>query len=179
MTRPIIRVVRAATGAALVLVAIAALWPTRWGGRTTLVIVSGHSMEPTYHTGDLLYAWQGRPEPGDIAVYKVPAGEPGAGGRVVHRLVERLDDGQLVFRGDHNSSNDPWHPSDQHVTGIVRWHVPWVGRIVVWLLSPWPWLAVGLLIVAYVLWPGREPAGDKWPAPDASARVETDTPAPV
>ena len=43
-------------------------WPTSLGGCTTLTIVSGHSMEPTYYTNDIVVSRCGSPEVGDIAV---------------------------------------------------------------------------------------------------------------
>ena len=48
------------------------LWPTSLGGCTTLTIVSGHSMEPTYYTGDLVVSRCGDYQVGDIVVYNPP-----------------------------------------------------------------------------------------------------------
>jgi len=52
------------------------LWPSRFGGSTRLVIVSGESMEPTYDLGDIVVARDGmQADVGDIVVFAVPEGE--------------------------------------------------------------------------------------------------------
>ena len=48
------------------------LWPTSLGGCTTLTIVSGHSMEPTYYTGDLVVSRCGDVGVGDVITYRPP-----------------------------------------------------------------------------------------------------------
>ena len=63
-------------------------WPSMLGGSTDYTVVSGHSMDPTYRTGDMLVVK--KPEvykKGQIVVYQVPQGEPGEGLFVVHRIV--------------------------------------------------------------------------------------------
>ena len=57
--------------ALLVILAIL-VWPTSLGGCTTMTVVSGHSMEPTFHTGDLVVARCGTPAVGDIVIYQPP-----------------------------------------------------------------------------------------------------------
>ena len=49
--------------------------PNDFGGQTGYVVVSGHSMDPTYATGDLLVTRPKAIELGDIIVYKVKEGE--------------------------------------------------------------------------------------------------------
>ena len=79
-------VARVAGWILLVVMATAALVlvvPILRGEPSRLLIVSGHSMDPTFHTGDLVLAWPGSGyDVGDIAPYRVPEGEPGAGGLV-------------------------------------------------------------------------------------------------
>ena len=63
------------------------LWPARFGGAASFVVVRGHSMEPTYALGDLVYVRSADDyRPGEIVVYRVPDGQPGAGIFIVHRL---------------------------------------------------------------------------------------------
>lgn len=91
---------------ALVVALIIAVFPARFGGRAHLVIVQGSSMEPTYHAGDVLFAWGGPDiEPGKIAIYRVPDGA-GAGKLVVHRIESIEADGQIIMRGDNRSGRD-------------------------------------------------------------------------
>ena len=73
------------------------LWPTSLGGCTTLTIVSGQSMEPTYFTGDLVVARCGAARASaDVVVYEPP--ELG-GGRIIHRLVGRRRRDRLAGAG--------------------------------------------------------------------------------
>ena len=62
------RVLRSVIVWTLVAGAAYLLWPTGLGGCTTLTIVSGHSMEPTYHTGDVVLSRCGTPQVGDVVV---------------------------------------------------------------------------------------------------------------
>src|SRR3954451_18062110 len=82
------------------------LWPARFGGGTSMVVVQGHSMEPTLHTGDLLVVReQDHYRPGDIIVFKVVS--PVAGPRlVIHRLLATDPDGRITTRGDNRASPD-------------------------------------------------------------------------
>jgi len=45
------------------------LWPTQLGGDTSIVVVSGHSMEPTFFGGDMVIARKMGPSIGDVIVY--------------------------------------------------------------------------------------------------------------
>jgi len=56
----------------LVVVLAVLLWPHQWGGRTSLTIVSGHSMDGTYSTGDLVVGRVGTAEVGDVVVFRPP-----------------------------------------------------------------------------------------------------------
>src|SRR5690554_4391391 len=90
-------------------------WPTSLGGCTTVVVVSGGSMEPTYAPGDLLLARCGDVAVGDVVVYEPPT-VPGA--RVVHRVVGG-DASGWELQGDANDWLDPWQPGQEHVLGRV------------------------------------------------------------
>src|SRR4051794_851235 len=74
------------------------VWPSSLGGCTTLTVISGPSMEPRYHTGDIVVARCGDPQVGDIVVYK-PTGVPHA--RIIHRIVGGTPAG-WTMQGDNN-----------------------------------------------------------------------------
>nr|WP_297426095.1 signal peptidase I [uncultured Actinotalea sp.] len=131
------------------------LWPTALGGCTTLTVVSGRSMEPTYVTGDLVVARCGPAEVGDVVVYE-PPGEEGA--RVIHRVVDGDATGWVV-QGDNNDFLDPWRPTADDVVGVGRWHVPGLGTVAAILLSPLTGVSVLLLALAVLVWPQREATG--------------------
>jgi signal peptidase len=151
--------------AAVWLLAFAALavlvWPTTLGGATSVTVVAGTSMEPTYHTGDAVIVRRGDdPVVGDVIVYAVPAGEAGEGRNVIHRVVGGDADHGFVTRGDNRPSDDPWHPRRDDVAGVVRLLVPQAGGLALHLLSP---PALGLVaagLFAWVAWPRRSEPGD-------------------
>ena len=109
----------------LVLLAVLAVfgylfWPLRFGGSTTVVWVSGESMEPTLSNHDLVVARNhDRYDVGDVVVYRVPGGQLAAGKMVVHRIVGGDAVNGFVTRGDNRTSNDPWLPTADDVLGEV------------------------------------------------------------
>ena len=98
-------------GWALVAVLVYLAWPAQLGGHLSLVVVSGHSMDGTYRSGDLLMVWPHADyNVGEIVVYKVPKGEPASGLRVVHRIIEKKD-GHFTSQGDNRTTPDFWRPT--------------------------------------------------------------------
>lgn len=141
-------------------------WPSTLGGCTTLTIVSGHSMEPTYHTGDLVVSRCGTPEVGDVVVYVPPGFDDG---RIIHRVVGGDERDGLTIQGDNNDFLDPWRIHGEDVLGIARLHVPGVGRVAMLLLDPWAWLSLVVAAVGVLLWPSR---------PEDPTEDDRGTPAP-
>lgn len=187
----LLRRLRAHAGDALFLVAALALgyflWPTSLGGCTTLTIVSGHSMEPTYYTGDLVISRCGDCQVGDIVVYNPP--NVGAA-RVIHRIVGGDAESGWVVQGDNNDFLDPWRPTDERVLGRAVVHVPKIGLIGSVLVSPITWVSLLLVAAALVIWPakgeepdeGREPgaeSGDAQPLGESPDGVVSTAPEPV
>lgn len=156
-----------AVTAALVGVLVWFGWPSTLGGCTTLTIVSGHSMEPTYYTGDLVVSRCGTPAAGDVVVYTPPGLERG---RIIHRVVGGDADGGWVIQGDNNDFLDPWRPHAGDVLGIARLHVPGLGRVASILLDPWAWASLLVVAAGVLLWPARpEPGGGGGEAGSAGA----------
>ncbi|KQY45990.1 S24/S26 family peptidase [Cellulomonas sp. Root137] len=133
------------------------LWPTSLGGCTTLTIVSGHSMEPTYYTGDLVVARCGAPAVGDIVVYQPP--ELG-GGRIIHRLVAGDGEAGWQAQGDNNSWIDPFTPTDADVLGIAELHVPKLGMFARVFATPYVWLSLIVIALAILVWPRNDDETD-------------------
>lgn len=159
---------RTLVGAAAAAAIVVFLWPSALGGATTLTVVVGPSMEPTYHRGDLLVVRRGDYGAGDAVVYRIPADEPGAGNLVVHRLVEQDADGTWLTQGDNRDSFDPWHPTDDDILGRSLVSVPKVGLL--WMLLSGP-LGIGLvlaLIVTAAFWPEPDDPGMADEEPGAS-----------
>lgn len=127
------------------------LWPSSLGGCTTLTIVSGHSMEPTYYTGDLVVSRCGPVEVGDVIVYSPP---DVGGARVIHRIVDGDAGDGWIVQGDNNDFLDPWTPTADDILGSSVLHLPQVGKVAAILLSPMTWLSLLVVALAVVVWPG-------------------------
>ncbi len=153
------RLLGLALSAAWVLVAVVVgyfLWPTSLGGCTTLTIVSGHSMEPTYYTGDLVVSRCGDVGVGDVITYRPPDVD---GVRVIHRIVGGTADGWIV-QGDNNDFLDPWQPTADDILGRSVLRLPQVGKVAGLILSPLTWVSLLVIALAVIVWPGRRSAAD-------------------
>lgn len=149
------------------------LWPSSLGGCTTLTIVAGRSMEPTYYTGDLVVSRCGIADVGDVIVY-TPPGVDGA--RVIHRIVDGDAEGWIV-QGDNNDFTDPWLPTQEDILGSPVLHLPGVGRFASILLSPLTWISLLVVALAVVIWPGKQPEEtDDGDEPDGLEDGVTTTP---
>ena len=162
-TRPGLgRVVRALRWAGVGIVA-AVLWPSWLGGVFGIVLVEGHSMEPTLRDGELVLTHErGSYSPGDAVVYRVPAGEFGAGALVVHRIASVDASGRFTMLGDNRVTTDQWRPRASDVRGEVVLAIPVVGRLLANHLLRWMLAATVGLASAILCWPRACPG----PMPD-------------
>src|SRR5436309_10860228 len=89
------------------------LWlalPQTLGGRADWVLVSGTSMLPHLHTGDLvLVRHRSNYHVGEVIAYRVPEGEVGAGRIVIHRIVGGSGRIGWTLQGDNRTAPDLWH----------------------------------------------------------------------
>ncbi len=93
------------------------LAPTFLHGPAAYVEVSGHSMDGTYKTGDLILTRKHDTYArGDIVVFTTDTG-----GQVVHRIIGGDGVRGYTTQGDNNPDPDPWHPTDDEVVGKA-WH---------------------------------------------------------
>lgn len=152
---------RSAAGVIFLLALAYAVLPVSLGGRTTLVVVQGNSMEPTYHSGDLVYTRTSTNHAvGDVIVYRLPAGEPGAGRLIIHRLValEPVPGGdgtRFVTQGDNRDTPDMIRPQAGDVVGTPVLNLgPWATRFL--LVLPFVSIVVLGASVVWLLWPTAE-----------------------
>jgi signal peptidase I len=99
------------------------LRPQSLGGSAAYVLVSGQSMEPRYHTGDLvLVERQASYHPGQVVAYRVPKGDPMAGAQVIHRIIGGDSTHGFVVRGANRTPPDVWRPKPGDILGakVVR-----------------------------------------------------------
>jgi signal peptidase I len=123
------------------------LRPTFLGGPTTYVMVSGISMEPSMHTGDLVIATRRDGyNRGDVVAFRVPQREPGGGAIVIHRVMGGNGEDGYITKGDNRESADLWHPLDADIKGAMLFVVPKAGTVVSFLRSP-----IGIALAAGVM----------------------------
>lgn len=137
-------------------------WPSQWGGNTTYVVVQGTSMQPGYHTGDVVIARASDDiDVGDVVVYAVPDDSTGAGKLIMHRVKSIEPDGRFVIQGDNRDTPDQFDIYAKNIVGVERVHIPKVGTTAN-LLGRW-WFLAGLvaLFALTQLWPDDDDTDDE------------------
>jgi len=135
------------------------IWPQTLGGKVAYVKVDGHSMDPTFHMGDLaLVEKQSSYSIGDPVAYRIPKGEFGAGAIVIHRLVGGDGEHGYVTKGDNRTITDEWHPRDSDVVGRVRFDIPRAGA---WLGTMTRPIYMGALVASLTVLVMLLPSGGK------------------
>lgn len=145
------------------IVVLGVVLAVQMGSHLGITIVVGNSMEPALESGDLVVT---RKQPNyaisDVIVYRIPAGEPGEGARVIHRITGGTADG-FETAGDHREGVDLWRPSVDDVVGSPVLTIPGGGLAILWLRSP---LVLGALVAAAAFWFALTlPASDLPPKP--------------
>lgn len=138
-----------ATGLPLTL-ALVAVWfalfrPLVLGGPAEYVIVAGHSMEPTFQTGDLAITQRRDAYAvGDVVAFKTSSGI------VIHRIVG--GDGLIGYqtRGDNKPAIDLWRPRANSVLGKVWFSIPGVGTALALLRQPGVLAAIAAAIAFFL-----------------------------
>lgn len=126
------------------------LAPASLGGPLSLIWVSGVSMEPTLHTGDLAVLYErGSYDVGQIVAFNIPEG-----GTVIHRVVE-TGPGGYRFRGDNRELDDPWVLDEEAIRGRQILAIPGAAQAMTSLGRP-PVMA-GLVAALVVLLRLRRP----------------------
>ncbi len=121
---------------ALMVSILATIWivfaPVQIGGQAGYIIITGNSMEPLFHTGDLVIV---RRAPiygiGTAVAYK-----NAILGRVVfHRIIDQELD-RFIFKGDNNTWTDSYKPTQAELIGELWIHLSLVGNSVLWARQP-------------------------------------------
>ena len=127
-------------------------YPNLVGGQLQMVTISGISMKPHLHSGDVvLLRKQAHYRPGDVVAYKIPNGSPGAGHMVIHRVLGRLQDGSFVTKGDNVSAPDFWRPRPGWMVGREWLTIPRVGYGFAYARTAPALAAIFALFVIYAL----------------------------
>ena len=137
------------------------LRPQSLGGPAGYVLVSGKSMLPLYHTGDLvLVERQSSYRVGDLIAYRVPKGDPMAGAQVIHRIVGGDATHGFVVQGDNRTAPDVWRPTSKDIVGAKALRIPNAVIVLQYLRSP---LLLGLLAACFVFLRVMSPDGEADP----------------
>ncbi len=130
----------------MILLLAAVLWvgfgPVQIGGPVSYVIISGNSMEPEIHQGDLVVARRAPAyELGQAVVYQHPQI-----GYVYHRVVDH--EGEVfILKGDNNDWLDSYHPSEKDILGKYWFALPGVGNLIRTLRQPVYFVSFTLIIL--------------------------------
>jgi signal peptidase I len=114
----------------LFVVGLIAAWvftlrPTYLGGPTGYIIVSGQSMEPNLHDGDLVITTRfGEYEEGDVIAFDAEGR-----GNVIHRIIGGDAETGFVTQGDNRDSPDEWRPRPSDIVGESWVHIPGAGKV--------------------------------------------------
>jgi signal peptidase I len=129
------------------------LAPTSIGGPAAYIEVSGHSMDGTYLTGDLVVTrQQDTYQAGDIVAFHA------SGGQVIHRIIGGDGTKGYTLQGDNNPNADPWHPTDSDVVGKAWIHMPQKAWVLHLPRNPmFAGITAGLLTLLVLMW-------DEWPS---------------
>ncbi len=120
----------------ILFVGLVAAWiafaPLKIGGQASYVMVNGISMEPNYHTGDLVIVRKAQTyQVGDVVTYR----DAEMGAYVIHRIIA-VEQGHFVIKGDNNSWIDAYHPTDNEIVGKQWIYAPKAGTAMQWLRKP-------------------------------------------
>lgn len=129
---------------------LAVLWylfaPMGMGGQAAYVIIRGNSMEPLYHTGDLvILRHETMASVGDVFAYYYPEI-----GTVIHRIVDIQGD-RYIFQGDNNDWLDGYHPTREDFIGKLWVHIAKAGKVLIWLREPMNVSLVTALIGGFLM----------------------------
>jgi signal peptidase len=134
------------------------------GSPLSYVVVSGHSMEPTFHLGDVVVLRQAASyHKGEVLGYRVPAGGPGAGLIIIHRVIGGNARDGYVMRGDNKEFADPWRPRPGDVVGQEALMVPKIGLAIRYIRSPLGFAVLAGLITITIALGGGKPGDSKAP----------------
>ncbi len=117
-------------------IGLAVIWiafgPVKVGGQASYVMVNGISMEPNYHTGDLIIVRkEGTYQVGDVVAYR----DAQMGAYIIHRIIGARQD-QFIMKGDNNSWIDGYQPAHDEILGKQWIYAPKAGITMQWLRKP-------------------------------------------
>ena len=124
------------------------LRPQSLGGNAGYLLVSGKSMEPHYHTGDMVMVLRHSSyHVGQVIAYRVPKGDAMAGAQVIHRIIGGNGRTGFVVQGDNRTAADVWRPRNGDIVGAKVLRIPNAVSVLQYLRSP---VLLALLAACFV-----------------------------
>ena len=161
---------------ALVVLLAVLLVGARLVGLQVFAVLSG-SMEPTYHTGSLIYVKKVDPAtvvPGQVVTFMLDEDTV-----ATHRVVEVIPDPEEagIYRyrtkGDANEAADAGLVHCKNVLGTPVACVPYLGYVITWIQNPpgtYIAISAAAVLLLLVFLPDLFAEDKKKPAPDAESR---------
>jgi signal peptidase len=142
------------------------LRPQSLGGPAGYVLVSGHSMLPRYHTGDMvLVEKHSSYHVGEVIAYHVPKGDPMAGAQVIHRIIGGDARHGFIVKGDNRTAPDVWRPKPADIVGAKAMRFPDAIVVLQFLRAP---MFLALLAACFVFVHVLSRDGGKKRVPEAA-----------
>jgi signal peptidase I len=135
--------------------------------------VNGISMEPNYHTGDLVIVRTAETyQVGDVVAYQ----DARMGAYVIHRIIGVKQE-QFILKGDNNSWIDAYQPTHDEVIGKQWVYAPKVAKAMLWLRAPIKMsftivLLGGVLMTSMITKPSHGKKGKNSPSVKLSGMLE-------
>ncbi|MBU2666329.1 signal peptidase I [Actinoplanes bogorensis] len=157
---------RDAALACIVGLLLVSMAPVLLGWKST-VVVSG-SMMPRIRPGDVISAAAPPPthvEVGTVVLVNDPA-HPGE--LLMHRVIRLDEAGRMITKGDANPTADSTPVPMDHLVGIPRIRIPYIGLPYLWIRQGRyvPVVAAAILLLTLLLW---QPRRNEPPTPPPSA----------
>jgi signal peptidase I len=147
--------------------------PAKIGGQASYVMVNGISMEPGYHSGDLVIVRKAPAyQVGDVVTYR----DAEMGAFVIHRIIG-IEQGQFILKGDNNSWLDAYHPTLDEIAGKQWIYAPRAGTAMQWLRKPinlsFTILLLGVVLMSSLITkPSYGQKGKNRPSPNMGGTLE-------
>jgi signal peptidase len=138
------------------------LAPVQLGGRYIYTIITGNSMEPNLHNGELAMMQPAEDyQIGEVVVYEHPSL-----GHVIHRIIAKKGD-RYTLQGDNNAWVDGYQPTKAEIYGSLRLHIPYAGKVVKGFRTPLGAAALAGVVGFFLFWPENQAAEDAEALPPA------------
>jgi signal peptidase I len=155
------------------LCALLLVGPRALGGPTSMLAVSGNSMEPRINAGDLIFVRAGGPyHVGQIVAYhNIPASAT-----FLHRIVATRGTG-FVMQGDHNGWVDPGTAEPGQILGRLWIRIPGAGSAFRWVAAPLHGALLAALAAFVIRWRETVPRPRRRRPFRATVEVHSEPPA--